>query len=394
MSDLFEEIRKPDNYTGMIKCLRCKICTVTPEDYLEICPSYKYYCFNTYNGGGKIQIARGLSTGILEFGPEMADVIYRCTTCLACTELCPDDRIATEDFNHVRITEWLRQEAVERGYGPRPEQARNVDYIRKDHNPYGKPHGERVAWLDRKVSEKADVFYYVGCTAAYGMQELAKSTVKAMDAAGIDFAMSPDEHCCGSYPLRLGVVDVARDLAERNREIIRESGAKVLVTSCPGCSNTLHNDYPRMGIELDAKVKHTTEVIADAVKQGKVKFKKYGKKATYHDPCHLGRHMGIYDPPREIIAAIPGLEFTEMPRTRELAYCCGAGGGVKSAYPEWALDTARDRVQEALDTGAEVLITVCPFCERNLRDAVDDMGAKLEVVDLLELVAELGSPGK
>ncbi len=394
MSDIFKEMRKPDNYTGMVKCLRCKMCTVTPEDYLDICPSYKYFGFNTYCGGGKIQMARGLCTGIVDFEPDMADVVYKCTTCLACTELCPDDRIATEDFNHTRITEWLRQEAAELGYGPRPEQARNVDYVKKDFNPYGKPHEKRLEWLEGDVPEKAGVFYFAGCTASYSMQELAKSTVKALKATGVDFAMAADERCCGSYLLRIGEVGVARDLAERNREIIGNSGAKVVVTSCPGCSNTLHNDYPRLGTGLDAEIKHTTQLLAEAVGQGKLKFKKYGKKVTYHDPCHIGRHMGIYDPPRDVMAEIPGLELVEMPRNREIAYCCGAGGGVKSAYPEWALDTAKDRVSEAVDTGAEVLITACPFCERNLQDAVDDTGARIEIVDLVELVAELGSPDR
>jgi len=392
MSDLFDEIRKPDNYVGMVKCLRCKMCTVKPDDYADICPSYKYFGFNTYCGGGKIQMARGLSTGIAELGPDMADVVYKCTTCLACTEACPDDRIATEDFNHVRITEWLRQEAVERGWGPRPEQAKNVDYVRRDYNPYGKPHEKRMEWLGRKVPQKGDVFYFAGCTASYGMQELAKGTVAALDAAGVPFAMAPDERCCGSFLLRIGEAGVARDLAEHNAEQIRKSGASVVITSCPGCSNTLRNDYPRLGLDTGAKVLHVTEYLADLVKQGKLKFKPYARKATYHDPCHLGRHMGVYDAPREVMAAIPKLELVEMPRSRQWAWCCGAGGGVKSAYPEWALDTAKDRVREATATGADVLITTCPFCKRNLQDAVKETGADIEVVDLIELVAKLAAP--
>jgi heterodisulfide reductase subunit D len=182
---------------------------------------------------------------------------------------------------------------------------------------------------------------------------------------------------------------VARDLAERNQQIIGDSGAKAVITSCPGCLNTMKNDYRRMGLELKADVRHTTELLADLVESGELKFREYKKKATYHDPCHLGRHVGIYDEPRAIIDAIPGLELTEMGRNREFAYCCGAGGGVKSAFPEWALKTGKERVTEAMETGAEVLITTCPFCERNLRDAVDDMGVDLEITDLVELVAKL-----
>jgi heterodisulfide reductase subunit D len=289
----------------------------------------------------------------------------------------------------VRLVELSRARLVDSGIGPLPQQRKNVEYLKGDFNPYGKPHSERNDWTGKEIPDKGDVLYFVGCTAAYGMQDMAKSTVDVLVAAGVEFAVLSDEHCCGSFPLRIGETGVARELAAHNANKFGESGAKVIVTSCPGCSNTMKNDYPRMGVRLGADVKHTCEFLAELVRDGKLKFAGYKKKVTYHDPCHLGRHTGVYDEPREVLAAIPGLELVEMKRTREFAYCCGAGGGVKSAYPEWALDTAMERVREAMETGAEVLITACPFCERNFRDAVDHMGVKMEVVDLVELAAKL-----
>jgi Fe-S oxidoreductase len=142
-----------------------------------------------------------------------------------------------------------------------------------------------------------------------------------------------------------------------------------------------------MGVDTGVEIQHVTQYLADKLDKGELKFKNVGKgiKATYHDPCHLGRHCGIYEEPRKLIEAL-GYELAEMPRNRGSAWCCGAGGGVKSGYPEWALWTATERIKEAVETGAKVLLTSCPFCEMNLRDAIKDIGADIEVVDLNEPV--------
>jgi len=381
-----------DNRWAMDNCIRCKLCTIGEwPDFMPMCPSYDAFKYFTYCGGGRIQTIRSIYSGHAEIDEDLADVVYRCTNCGACVELCPSGQINDlhNGPNAVRLIEMARAQLVEKGIGPRPEHVKNVDYVKSDHNPYGKPHPQRLDWLEKESPSAGDVLYFVGCTAAYGMQETAKATLSLFEAAGVKLAVSGDEHCCGSFLLRIGERGVARELAEHNAGEFTRSGAGVIVTSCPGCSNTMKNDYPRLGVELDTEVKHTVELLADLVKEGELKFSEYGKKVTYHDPCHLGRHSGVYDAPRDVMAAIPGLELTEMPRNRKFAYCCGAGGGVKSAYQEWALDTAKTRIQEAMDTGADVLITVCPFCERNFRDAVDDMGADIEIVDLVELAAKL-----
>jgi len=181
---------------------------------------------------------------------------------------------------------------------------------------------------------------------------------------------------------------LAEELARHNMEAFKASEAKQVVTHCAGCYRTLKLDYPERLGELSFEVVNAIEVIRDLINDGKLKFKKAELKATYHDPCHLGRHAGIYDAPREVVKAIPGVELVEMKRTREASWCCGAGGGVKSGFSELAVDIAKDRIREAEETEAEYLVTACPFCVRNLKDAAEALDSRIRVKDILELIQE------
>jgi len=388
-ADLKELLADRENRYGVSVCFRCKYCVAHgAPDWMPACPSYEYYGFNTY-GGGKVQIARGLATGTIDFDGDVAEAAYRCTTCGACVDRCFNAWLCTEEFNPVVLTEALREEAVRRGLGPGEKQAANLRQLRDAHNPFGKSHAQRREWLKgKRVPEKAETVFFVGCTASYVEQELARSTVAILEALGEDYAVMGDEWCCGSYALRLGDRELAVELARHNVEALRASGAKRIVTQCPGCYKTMAKDYARLGFDVGVEVLHITQYLARLIDQGKVKFRQVGKgrRVTYHDPCHIGRHCGIYEEPRKVIEAM-GFELTEMPRNRNLAWCCGAGGGVKSGYPEWALWTAGERVREAVETGADTLVTSCPFCVLNLREAASESGADIEVVDLNDLMA-------
>ena len=150
-------------------------------------------------------------------------------------------------------------------------------------------------------------------------------------------------------------------------------------------------DFEKFGAESDLEVFHTVEVIKQLLDEKKIKFKgEYNQTVTYHDPCHLGRHMKIYEIPREIYKQIPGLKLVEMKRNRNHAWCCGAGGGVKIGYPEWALEISGERIKEAKETGATVLSSVCPFCRTNLSDANEKYEGDLQVLDLLEIIDDVG----
>ena len=388
--DFNQVLENEEHRYGVNVCFRCKYCVAhAAPDWMPACPSYEYYGFNAY-GGGKAQIARGLMTGTIEFDRDVAEAAYRCTTCGACVDRCFNMWLCGEEFNPVVLTELLREEAVRRGLGPGEKQAANLRRLADAHNPYGKAHGERLGWLGGKlVPQKAETVFFVGCTASYVEQELARSTAAILEAVGEDFAVMGDEWCCGSYALRLGDRSLGEELAAHNVELLKASGAKRVVTQCPGCFRTLARDYPRLGFEHGVEVLHITQYLAELIGQGKLKFKQVGKgkKVTYHDPCHIGRHCGIYEEPRRVIDAM-GFELVEMPRNRNLAWCCGAGGGVKSGYPEWALETAIARMQEAQKTGASVVITTCPFCQLNLAEASSSIDSKVTVVDLNQLVLE------
>jgi len=179
-------------------------------------------------------------------------------------------------------------------------------------------------------------------------------------------------------------------MMRHNVEEIKKLGVEKVIFSCAGCYRTFKKDYPAHGVELGFEVQHISEFLADLVKEGKISFKELDLSVTYHDPCHLGRHLGVYQAPRNVIQAIPKVKLVEMYRNRFNAWCCGAGGGVKSGYKDLALETADERIAEAKETGTKVLVTACPFCELNLKDAVKAKQENLEILDLTELLLKGG----
>jgi heterodisulfide reductase subunit D len=221
------------------------------------------------------------------------------------------------------------------------------------------------------------------------LPSIALSTAKILKTAGIDFAVLENEPCCGSVMLRTGRRDDAKKNAERVVEAIKGAGAKKVIVTCAGCLKTLRQDYTDLGIELP-EILHVTEFLRDTIGEGRLKLKPLGNsvRVTYHDPCHLSRALGVYDAPREIIESIPDIELVEMETIREGAMCCGAGGGLRSYDPELSKKMAADRVKTAVDTGAEIIATACPFCENNLIAGVEIGGSKTRVVDVVDLVAE------
>jgi heterodisulfide reductase subunit D len=240
--------------------------------------------------------------------------------------------------------------------------------------------------------EKAEVLYWVGCTASYRVKETARATIDILQKAGVNYTLlGMAEGCCGSVLLRTGQnVSVEKEIAEANVEKIVATGAKTLVTSCAGCYRTFHEDYKSIIGKLPFEVLHISEYLERLINEGKVRFMtELPMKVTYHDPCHLGRHVGVYEPPRNVIKRIPGVTLTEMAKNREESRCCGAGGGLRSAYRELSIRIAADRLEsDALPTGAEALVTPCPFCVLNFKDAVNTYGAKIEIIDLVELVSK------
>ena len=367
-------------------CIKCGTCKYVFKAYIPSCPSGHFFPLESYFGSGKVLMARGLLEGKYEMTPTMVRKIYTCTTCGSCEVQC--EMPVSEHL--VEIFEALREEAVKRGVGPLPEHKAFRTNFEERNNPYGDPHDNRLSWIEGEYTPKetAEIVYFVGCTASYRQKNIAKATKDILDKANADYTILSEEICCSSPLLRTGQPG-GEKAAKANIEAIKKTGAKIVVTSCAGCYRTMTVDWPRItGGDLSFKVTFISDYLWELIRDKKIEFNEYPIKVTYHDPCHLGRHSNIYDSPRKILQAIPGLELIEMKRNRKNAWCCGAGGGVKSAFKEWSVEVAEERVMEAEETGAEYLTSTCPFCNRNLSDAVTSMGSKLKVVDIVEIVQE------
>jgi heterodisulfide reductase subunit D len=392
-------------------CLHCRLCTFTwawPNEkgvwpkgsFQPTCPSGEKFKFEAFFGGGKSWLARAVLEGKVDIkDPALIDILFACPTCGSCQQQCTLEEPEV-GYNHriISLIEALRAEVVKAGSGlPGKQKAFGV-HIGKEHNPYMEMHKDRLSWLpaDLKLPEKAENLYFVGCTSAYRQKELARATVGVFGKINVDFTVLQDEWCCSSPLLRTGQWETgwvtAKDVAQHNVAEVSKTGASTIVTTCSGCYRTWKKDYTEEYKDLlhashNFKILHTTELLEQKLKSGELQPKNnIPMRVTYHDPCHLGRHMGTYDSPRNLIKAIPGIEFVEMPRARENAWCCGSGGGVKSGYPDWAVEVSVERVKEAEQLGVEAILSACPFCERNLTDAINKIGLKLKVLDVVELV--------
>ncbi len=434
-----EELKK-EIYT----CIHCKACrfaysnepsrkgigefkgkqgTVLYEGMVDSCPAGIEYGWEAFWNAGKIMIARCILSGDLEFSDEVRDVVMPCITCGMCSAQC-ENKIPTVD-----IIEALRAACVESGVPliARHEMMKKVAIERN--NPYGAPADERLKWakeagLDKYIGNKAaKVGFYVGCTASYRQLDVAKASCKIFEKLGIDFTLIIDEVCCGSPFFRVGAVDVAQDMMNKNLEAFKNLDE--VYFSCAGCYKTFTLDYPKWmaeGEKLPFKTKHALELVADLITEGKIKFKPNkklkGKVITYHDPCHLGRHVALeieqemikesknlmmdmrkigqkieewYAKPRVILKQLEqdvGMKFVEMYRIKLHSMCCGAGGGVRAGYTDFSLKTASLRADEANAIGADILSTECPFCKTNLTDANDLYNHGLTVMGLLQIIDE------
>ena len=379
------------------KCVRCGTCKAGLGLHEPSCPAGEHFQFEGYYSSGRIWIARGLKEGVLPWEDgELLKKLFACTLCGNCTQQCP----MTVREGMIDVFETLRSEAVERVGTPFAAHRRLKESLIQYRNPWMQPRRRRLQWLrDDEVrvlppdgSVKVEVLYFVGCTAALdpALQHIAQNTVALLKETGVDFGvLGEEEICCGSVFLRIGERALARDLAEKNLEMFEKLGVTTVVTSCAGCFKTLSQDYAAFR-DLPVRVVHASQYLLELREAGFLASEKEtAVEVTYHDPCHLGRHCGVYDPPRELLKSLPGVQLREMTRNRENAWCCGAGGGVRSAFPDWALQSSRARIEEAQATGSSFLVTTCPFCLQNLTTAAQAENTSLQLVDLTFLLARL-----
>ncbi len=370
------------------RCFRCGYCKFT-QDYSDFnCPSYKKFRFETYSTGGRMWLIFSIINGDLQWSKNLSNVLYTCTTCGNCIDNCRFPKF--NDFL-IDIIETARVEAVESGFCPEKQKAlleRTENPA--NYNPYGEPNSDNSDLKEKyELPDEAGWVCFIGCTSNYRQKSLRDATLRFLKKANINFTLI-DEHCCCSPIIRTGQINPVKDFMNYNITQIKNTGASKVITSCAGCYRTIKKDWVKFGANYDFEVFHTIELVNQLLDEGRIKIKsEYKNIVTYHDPCHLGRHVGMYEIPREVYNKIPGIKLVEMRRNKENAWCCGAGGGVKIGYPEWSVEISQERLVEAKETGASVISSICPFCRTNLSDANEKYNMGFEVIDLIELIDQL-----
>jgi Fe-S oxidoreductase len=409
-----------DYERDMEGCSRCSSCKWVPFNQIKSwrfaknCPSICKYNFHAYSGSGRMIIGLSLLQGRSELNDNVTEIIYKCQMCGACDTAC---KVYRDDIDISEVLLELRAHCIEQGQLV-VEHMAMIDALKREDNVLGEPKDKRGEWaegLDVKDinTEKCDVIFHAGCRYCYDpdLRDTVRGQVQLLLKAGADLGIGgKEESCCGGRAYELGYRGEAQNYAEDLLSRVKASGASTLVTPCADGYAHFKYLYPRMGVELPVEVMHITQYTEKLIDEGRLRFKEeVPLLVTYHDPCHLGRmgepflvdwkedklqrpmslkrsgRKGIFDAPRNIIQSIPGMELTEMERIREYSWCCGAGGGVLEAYPDFAAWTAQERIEEALATGAEALVTACPWCERVFNDAVEETGAAISVYDLNDL---------
>ena len=390
-------------WDAVYSCMGCGDCGYAIHSAIgkfKSCPVKEVHesPFEVYFARGKMRIAKGILDGKLPLSKELAEIIYQCTECGACHDTCHQthnphiDLFVTRWIDHVEVWEALRQDLVKEGFAPLDQHARILKSMNDQSrlNPYERELSEKqeaISNLNGFVDEgTSEIGFFAGCTQSLMYSETLQKLGKIIEKSGVKVCKLPNEYCCGSIALRIGDMETATHLMEQNIKYFQDLGIKQVITACAGCYRTLKKDYPKYSDKELPEIINITEFLEELIEKQKIQFNSTEPiSVTYHDPCHLGRHMKIYDPPRNVIKAIPGVSLIEMKRNRNNAWCCGAGGGLKSQFPKMAVDIAKDRISEAIETQSSLLVTSCPFCERNLTDAISQ-DEELKVVDIIDLI--------
>ncbi|MDY6866095.1 MAG: (Fe-S)-binding protein [Halobacteriota archaeon] len=350
-----------DDYAGDInKCSTCGFCRA-------YCPRFDIMRWDSFSPRGMVSIASGLSSGDIEMDEKLAERVYSCTLDGICEKTCPSSVKVTD------IVLALKRKLLSSGFAFKDHEALTKS-IKNYDNPWMQPRYSRSRWakeleIKNLNEESADVLFFVGCTSSYdpSMRNIAISTANVLTKAGVDFGiLGENEICCGSTLFGIGDKETYEECAKKNIEIFNSLDVDLVVTSCAGCYSIFKNKYPLIA-DMNFQVVSAVEYMTQLIREGRLRLRELSLKVTYHDPCHLGRHSGVFDAPREILRAIPGVELLEMQRNLGESSCCGAGGGVRTIFSEMAASIARRRVEEAKETGADVLVSACPFCYQNMR---------------------------
>ncbi len=352
---------------------------------------------------GKVALLRRMVNGGLS-GAEHVEFLkglYECSACGQCHVVCP------VRINTPALWEQTRQSLVSAGI-PQPEgQIKQLLMIKGSNNSYGKPQQERGLWAKKAWEagflkariplwreHPASVLYFAGCTASFDpdMQSVAVQSARLLQEAGVDFSiLGEEEPCCIGKLRRMGDIDFAPE-ARKRIDMFEKMGVKDIVVSCAGCFKGLHSDYAYLWPGAK-RVLHLTQFLDQLMRDGKLRTERVAPfTVTYHDPCHLGRHNQVYDQPRKILRAIPGLKVVEMPRHGAFSACCGMGGGLKVTNPRLQHKMGGARIREAESTGAQAVVTPCQTCQLGLLNGVEENSSTMKVYHLNDMLVRSVCP--
>ena len=366
-------------------CAQCGYC-------IDVCDQYFGRQWESETSRGRWYFLREYLSGNAEFNQTMLDSFLLCTTCRRCNDVCQVQIPIQEMWDQMRGLV-----IHEKGYHTFPGFEMMGSAFIRESNIWAGAREERDKWLpdDVKPLDKGKIAYWAGCTASFVENDIAQNAVHILKDGGIDFTyLGKDEMCCGIPFFSAGKWDLFARAVEHNINELNKRGVEEVVISCPGCWVTLNHYYrewaKKLGLDYNIRAKHITEVAAELVREDKLKFKQTPKdtgKVTYHDPCHIGRHGGIYEPPREVLHAIPGIELVEMEHNRENGLCCGSVLS-RVGRPPAADAIGALRMTEAEEAGADIVLTTCPCCEVQLRVGARAKGSPVRVLDFSDIVAE------
>jgi Fe-S oxidoreductase len=358
-------------------CFQCGLCDT-------VCP------WNQVRSFSMRKLIREAAFGLTEVEGED---LWRCTTCGRCPQKCP------RGVKQIDISVSLRRVAT--AYEVFPASVRSARTARasliSEGNPLQGERQKRADWANglsvKTYAEGMEALYFVGCYLSYDprMKKVAVATANILKKAGVDFGiLGSKESCCGESIRKTGSEEVFKRLAKENIKTFIDHGVRKIIVSSPHCYHTFKNEYPEFMVHFD--VVHINQFLLELIKEGRLELKgEFAKRVTYHDPCYLGRHNGLYDEPRNVLTKIPGLELVEMAMNRKNSLCCGGGGG-----RIW-MDTPQEerfsniRLKQANEVGAQVLATSCPYCITNFEESRLNLAYEnvLEVKDITEIISEM-----